>query len=94
MADRPMPVILDVDTGYDDALAILLALGSSRLAIQGITCVAGNQRLPQVVRNTLTLLDAVNAPAIPVAVSKARRETPVSGDFDGFTLLRIGTCSL
>lgn len=67
MNEQPIPVILDVDTGYDDALAILLALGSPRLAIQGITCVAGNQRLPQVVLNTLTLLDAVGAPAIPVA---------------------------
>ncbi|MEZ4676046.1 MAG: nucleoside hydrolase [Caldilineaceae bacterium] len=42
-------------------------MGSPQLLIPGITCVAGNQRLSQVISNTLTLLDAVNAPAIPVA---------------------------
>ena len=89
MSPKPIPVILDVDTGYDDALAILLALGSSRLAIQGITCVAGNQRLPQVVLNTLTLLDAVGAPPIPVAagmdaplLEELRDPSPLHG-FDG-----------
>jgi len=71
MQTQPIPVILDVDTGYDDALALLLALGSPRLTIRGITCVAGNQRLPQVVQNTLTLLDAVGAPEIPVAAGMA-----------------------
>jgi pyrimidine-specific ribonucleoside hydrolase len=63
-----LPVILDVDTGRDDALALLLALRSPRLDIRGITCVAGNHRLDQVAANTLKTLDVVEAPEIPVAV--------------------------
>lgn len=70
--DAPLPVFLDVDTGCDDALALLLALGSARLDVQGITCVAGNHRLERVVENTLTLLDAIDAPPVPVAVGTDR----------------------
>ena len=67
----PIPVLLDVDTGYDDALAILLALRAPALDVRGITCVAGNQRLPQVVTNTLTLLDALDDDT-PVAAGMDR----------------------
>ena len=63
---------LDVDTGGDDALALLLAMASPTLEVRGITCVAGNCRLEQVVTNTLTLLDAIDAPAVPVAVGMDR----------------------
>lgn len=62
-----LPVLLDVDTGGDDALALLLAVASPALDVRGITCVAGNCPLPQVVSNTLALLDAISAPSIPVA---------------------------
>jgi len=73
-------VILDVDTGVDDALAILVALGSSGLGspglgspglgspglvVRAITCVAGNVGVDQVVTNTLKVLDAAGAPEIP-----------------------------
>ncbi len=64
--ERPIPVILDVDTGCDDALALLLALRSARLDVRGITCVHGNQPLDRVVVNTLKVLDVVGAPDIPV----------------------------
>lgn len=62
-----MDVILDVDTGVDDALAILLAFRSPALRVLGITCVAGNVGVDQVVSNTLKVLDAINAPEAPVA---------------------------
>ena len=62
----PLPVLIDVDTGYDDALALLLALRSPALHVRGVTCVAGNQRLPQVVTNTLKLMDVLSA-STPVA---------------------------
>ena len=64
----PIPIILDVDTGFDDALALLLALRSPQLAVRAITCVGGNQRVEQVAINTLKILDVVAAPAIPVAL--------------------------
>ncbi len=69
---NPLPVLLDVDTGGDDALALLLALASPALEVRGITCVAGNCALKQVVANTLTLLDAIDAPLVPVAAGMDR----------------------
>ena len=62
-----VPVILDVDTGIDDALALLLAARSPALDLLAVTCVAGNAAVDQVVRNTLKVLDAAGAPHVPVA---------------------------
>lgn len=67
-----MDVILDVDTGVDDALALLLACRSPELTVRAISCVAGNAEVDQVVANTLQVLDAVDAPDIPVARGMAR----------------------
>ena len=44
-------IIIDTDPGQDDALAILLALGSPELDVLGITCIAGNVPLPLTIRN-------------------------------------------
>ncbi|HIW12850.1 MAG TPA: nucleoside hydrolase [Candidatus Salinicoccus stercoripullorum] len=44
--------ILDVDTGVDDALAIIYAYESGQLDLLGITTVNGNVPLEDVVRNT------------------------------------------
>ncbi len=65
-------VVLDVDTGVDDALAILLAVAHPALEVAAITCVGGNVDLPRVVRNTLRVLDAAGAPDIPVAAGLQR----------------------
>ncbi|GAA0226833.1 nucleoside hydrolase [Cryptosporangium japonicum] len=66
-------MILDVDTGVDDALALLLAVKSTALDLRGVTCVAGNTGLEAVVRNTLRVLDAAGAPLdLPVAAGAAR----------------------
>ena len=65
-------VILDVDTGVDDALAILFAVAHPDLDVRGITCVAGNAGLDQVVANTLRILDAAGAPDVPVAAGARR----------------------
>jgi pyrimidine-specific ribonucleoside hydrolase len=69
---RRVDVILDVDTGVDDALALLFACRSPELAVRAISCVAGNAEVDQVVANTLKVLDAVNAPDVPVARGMAR----------------------
>ena len=53
-----IPIVLDVDTGTDDALALLYAVGHPDLDVLGISCVAGNAGLEQVVSNTLKVLDA------------------------------------
>jgi len=64
---NPTPVILDVDTGIDDALALLLAARSPALDLLAVSCVAGNADVDQVVRNTLKVLDAAGAEDVPVA---------------------------
>lgn len=60
------PVLLDVDTGVDDALALLFAVRHPDLDVRAVTCVAGNTTVDQVVRNTLTILEAVGAQTVPV----------------------------
>ena len=54
---KPRNVIIDCDTGVDDALALLLALRSPSLNVLGITTVAGNVPLNKVVRNTLVVVE-------------------------------------
>jgi pyrimidine-specific ribonucleoside hydrolase len=65
-------VLLDVDTGVDDALAILFAVAHPDIELVGITCVAGNTSLENVVANTLKVLDVAGAPDIPVAAGAVR----------------------
>ncbi|GAA2445833.1 nucleoside hydrolase [Streptomyces glaucus] len=65
--DQPIPVIIDCDTGIDDALALLFAVRHPGLDLRAITCVAGNTDVDGVVRNTLTVLEQAGAPDVPVA---------------------------
>jgi inosine-uridine nucleoside N-ribohydrolase len=84
---QPQRVILDVDTGVDDALAIALALRSPTLQVVGITTVGGNVDLEQATANTLLTLDVLGAPPIPVvrgaAEPLARRERPTAAHVHG-----------
>ena len=50
-------VIIDCDTGLDDAVALLLAIRSPELNVKGITCVNGNVGLENVVNNTLRVVE-------------------------------------
>ena len=52
-------VILDCDTGLDDAIAIMLAV--PHLDVLGITAVAGNCAVEYAARNSLKILEAVGA---------------------------------
>ncbi|GAB3121967.1 nucleoside hydrolase [Glaciibacter psychrotolerans] len=90
-----IPVILDVDTGVDDALAILFAVAHPEIDVLGISCVAGNASLERVVQNTLRILDVANAPDIPVAagarrplIERARDASHVHGE-GGLGTLRL-----
>ncbi|MEU0332440.1 nucleoside hydrolase [Streptomyces sp. NPDC006193] len=67
MPGQPLPVIMDCDTGVDDALALLLAVRHPGLDLRAVTCVAGNTDVDGVVRNTLTVLEQAGAGDIPVA---------------------------
>ncbi|MBB6570503.1 nucleoside hydrolase [Kribbella sandramycini] len=61
------PVILDVDTGLDDACALLLAARHPELDLKAVTCVGGNVGIDDVVANTLTVLEAAGRADVPVA---------------------------
>ena len=59
-------IIIDTDPGQDDALAILLALGSPELDVLGITTVAGNVPLQHTTRNALLVCELAGRPDVPV----------------------------
>ena len=48
-------IILDVDPGHDDAIAIMFAAASKEIEILGITCVAGNSTLENTSNNALKI---------------------------------------
>ena len=58
-------VILDVDTGTDDAVALMVAALSPDIEFIGATTVNGNTRVSNCTENTLRVLDYINA-RIPV----------------------------
>src|SRR6185295_1658894 len=64
---EPVPVVLDVDTGVDDACALLLASRHPALELRAVTCVAGNTEVDQVLANTLTVLSIAGRDDVPVA---------------------------
>ena len=67
-----IPVVLDVDTGVDDACALLLAALHPGIELRAVTCVGGNAPLADVVRNTLVVLEAAGRADVPVGVGAAR----------------------
>ena len=83
----PRRVILDTDTGVDDALAILLAMRSPELSVEAITGVCGNTPLDHCIRNihiTLNVLDGEVAPVVSRGeVRPLVRELAFAGDIHG-----------
>ena len=63
----PKPVILDVDPGHDDAVALMMACGSPHLDLLAVTTVAGNVSLEKTTRNALRVLSLVGHTHVPVA---------------------------
>jgi purine nucleosidase len=73
VTDR-IPVILDVDTGIDDSLALLYAAASPEADLVAVTCVAGNVDAHQVAANTLAVLELAGCGEVEVALG---REVPL-----------------
>lgn len=67
------PVFLDVDTGVDDALALIYLLASPDSDVVGIASTSGNVAVQQVCENNLGLLELCARTDIPV--SKGSEET-------------------
>jgi purine nucleosidase len=63
----PRRIIIDTDPGIDDSLAILLALASPEIQLEGVTVVHGNCSMVQGTVNALSVLELANASHIPVA---------------------------
>ena len=63
----PKRILLDTDPGIDDSLAILLALASPELSLEGLSVVHGNCSLDQATTNALAVLQLAGAGHIPVA---------------------------
>jgi inosine-uridine nucleoside N-ribohydrolase len=82
------PILIDCDPGHDDAIAILLALGSDEVEVRGITTVAGNQTLEKTTANALRVLELGGRADVPVAVGAPRplvRELYIAADVHGET---------
>ena len=62
----PVPVILDVDPGHDDAVALMLACGAPELEVRAVTTVAGNVPLSKTTRNALRVLSLIGREDVPV----------------------------
>ncbi|MDI3339054.1 MAG: nucleoside hydrolase [Sphaerobacter sp.] len=72
MSGGRIPILLDVDTGVDDAMAIALALRLDAVELVGVTTVAGNVTLEHTTENTRRVLAWLGAPEIPVARGMSR----------------------
>lgn len=59
-------IILDTDPGIDDSLAILLALASPEISLEGLSVVHGNSSTQQGTINALSVLELAKAGYIPV----------------------------
>jgi purine nucleosidase len=67
------PVFVDVDTGVDDALALVYLLASPDVELVGIASTNGNVAVQHVCENNLGLLELCRATGVPV--SKGADET-------------------
>lgn len=74
---NPMPVLLDCDPGHDDAIALLLALGSPHIDLLGVTTTFGNCSVEKATYNTQRILALAERPDIPVVTGAAG---PVAGE--------------
>lgn len=80
----PIPLILDVDTGVDDALALLYAVASPEVDLIGATCVMGNVTVDRAVENTLAVLEVAGAAGVEVARGA---EAPLSRAHEPFPMV-------
>ncbi len=68
---RKSRVILDMDPGIDDALALILALCSPEIQVLGVTTVAGNATVEVTSANARRVLEYLDVWDIPVVMGAA-----------------------
>jgi purine nucleosidase len=80
----PTQLILDVDTGVDDMVALALAVASPEVELIGATCVTGNVHVDLVTRNTSLVLDLAGAGDVEVARGASE---PLDGTWEPFPVV-------
>ncbi len=68
MAEERVPVIMDVDTGVDDCIALLYAVALPNVELVAATCCAGNVVAPRATANTLAVLELAGSGDVEVAL--------------------------
>jgi purine nucleosidase len=66
MPARATPIVIDVDTGIDDAFALLYACASPLARLVGVSTVDGNVNLASATRNTSAVLALARRADVPV----------------------------
>lgn len=79
-----IPLILDVDTGVDDLVALLLAVASPEVELIGATTVTGNVHVDTATRNTLLVLQIAGRDEVEVARGA---EAPLTQAWESFTVV-------
>ena len=64
-------ILIDTDTGSDDAVALVMALNNSKISIEAITVVAGNIPVEQGLQNALYTVELCNK-KIPVYLGEGK----------------------
>jgi purine nucleosidase len=77
MSKKPSRVIIDMDGGIDDALALILGLRSPEIEVVGITSVSGNVPVNQATINALRVVELLDRQDVWVAQGLAR---PIARD--------------
>ena len=82
------PILIDTDTGVDDALALILAFRSPELSVKAITTVAGNIEVHKCTRNVHLVLDLLQVKDRPIVAQGAkkplRRPLVIASEVHGF----------
>lgn len=77
MTTGAVPIFIDCDPGHDDAIALLLAVGSPTVNLLGVTTCFGNCAVEDATRNALRILTLAGVTHIPVAQGASG---PLSGE--------------
>ncbi len=77
-APEPVSLLLDCDTGIDDALALAYLCSQPHVELVAVSSTPGNVGAEQVARNNLALLELCGRPDVPVAIgARAPLEIPL-----------------
>ncbi|MEM6330136.1 MAG: nucleoside hydrolase [Planctomycetota bacterium] len=71
----PRKVVLDMDPGIDDAVALCLALAEPKLEVLAVTATGGNVGPEQASRNVQTLIEQLDPPRLPRVGCAAPNQT-------------------